>query len=121
MPTYHIIIADDSDAVRAMLVQIIGRIYPTAAISPVPDGAEALRVYRQHGADLLITDQDMPRLRGLDLVRTLHAQQVTIPVILLSSDPSIQAQAQTAGVTLFLLKPFSVTQLTQVLRQILPP
>ena len=119
MPAYHVIIADDSDAVRAMLVQIIGRIYPTATISPAPDGAEALRVYRQHGADLLITDQDMPRLRGLDLVSLLRAQQVAIPIIMLSSDPSIQAQA--VGVTLFLLKPFSVAQLTQALMQLLPP
>src|SRR5947207_531608 len=73
-PACHIIIADDEDNMRALLVRIVERTYPLAIITAVTDGVTARRVYQQRGADLLITDHAMPHGNGLELVQVLRAQ-----------------------------------------------
>jgi two-component system, NarL family, capsular synthesis sensor histidine kinase RcsC len=119
-PPLHIIVADDHDTIRAMIARVLIRTYPAVAISAVSDGAQALLVYGQRGADLLITDHHMPILSGLDLVRTLRAQQVAIPIVLISSDHTVEPSALAVGANRFLLKPFSVSALQQVVLALLP-
>jgi two-component system, NarL family, capsular synthesis sensor histidine kinase RcsC len=123
MPSsYHVIIADDDAVMRSLIEHIVVRIYPTATISAANNGVEALLVYDQRGADLLITNYDMPALNGLMLVETLRVQrQATLPIVMVSANPAIERQALAVGVTRFLAKPFTVTQLTQVLTGLLPP
>jgi CheY-like chemotaxis protein len=118
-PSYHIIIAEDQADVRALLVRVVARTYPSARISAVADGMKALLVYDQEGADLLITDHDMPRLPGLDLVTLIRSRHATIPIVMISA-ATTAAPAYAAGVTAFLAKPFSITQLMQVLTSLLP-
>ena len=121
MPPSHIIIADDAADVRALIARVVARLYPAVTISAVNDGLDALQRYEQQGADLLIADYDMPRLNGLDLVRTLRARQVTIPIVMVSALPTSEQQALAAGATRFVVKPFSISQLTQILTTLLPP
>jgi len=120
-PSYHFIVADDDASIRALIVRIVAQTYPTAVISQVSDGRQALDIYEQQGADLLITNHTMPRLSGVDLVRILRARQVTIPIVMVSALPTQAAEALSAGVTHFLLKPFTLTNLVHVLTSLLPP
>jgi two-component system, chemotaxis family, chemotaxis protein CheY len=117
----RVIIADDHDAVRGLLARLVVRQYPSVTIVAVANGAEALDSYRQHGADLVITNQDMPVLDGLDLIRALRSSPPRVPILMVSSNPAIEAQALTAGADRFLLKPFSVDALRRVLIDLLPP
>ena len=122
MPTSpKVIIADDHESVRAFLARVLSRTYPVVNIIAVANGAQALAAYHQHGADLLITNYMMPQLHGLDLVRALRAQQVTIPILMISSDPIIGQVGLAAGADRFLLKPFLLAELTQTLIDLLPP
>lgn len=118
---YHVLIADDTDAVRALLARIVAKTYPIATISTVADGAQALLIYNQRGADLLITNAHMPGLDGPGLIRALRAQQASLPILMLSSDTAMAAVAMQAGANSFLLKPFMLQQLQQTLRALLPP
>jgi CheY-like chemotaxis protein len=120
-PPSHVIVADDDASIRALMVRVVAHTYPGALISAAADGREALAIYEQQGADLLITNNAMPHLNGLDLVKTLRARQVTIPIVMVSALPSQAADAQAAGVTYFLHKPFTITELVQVLTSLLPP
>src|SRR2546423_7817021 len=101
---YHILIAENSDAIRGLLARIVAKTYPTVTISAVADGAQALQIYSQRGADLVIANVHMPSLDGLSLVRTLRAQQVTIPIVLISSDSIMTQLALAAGADRFILK-----------------
>jgi two-component system response regulator MprA len=121
MPAYHILIADDDDGVRVFLARSAARIYPAATVVAVADGAAALIAFSQQPADLVITDTDMPRLNGLDLTRLLRSQQVMIPILALSSDSAVAADALAAGATRFLAKPVSVRVLRQTLLDLLLP
>jgi two-component system, OmpR family, response regulator len=120
-PPYHIIVADDDASVRALIVRVVALTYPSAVISAAVDGREALKIYEQQGADLLITNNAMPHLNGLDLVRTLRARQVTIPIVMVSAMPTQAVDAFAAGVTHFLPKPFTPAELIQVITSLLPP
>lgn len=116
----HVLIAEDNDEVRALLARVVARTYPSVTISAVADGADALALYLARGADLLITNNDMPIMSGIVLVQTLRAQQASIPILMISSDAVIQPAAMAAGATRFLLKPFVLADLAQALLLLLP-
>ncbi|MEO7908879.1 MAG: response regulator [Roseiflexaceae bacterium] len=118
---YHVIIADDDAAIRSLIVRVIARTYDHVTTSAVPDGLDALLIYQQQGADLVITNQEMPILSGLSLIERLRVLSATLPIIMISAHPSVESRARAVGVTHFLLKPFPITQLVQLLTSILPP
>jgi CheY-like chemotaxis protein len=102
--------------VRAVLAHLVVQLCPDATITEVAHGAEALSVAAQQHPDLIITDYHMPVMDGLELVRTLRAQDATMPILVLSSDTSIAQAILAAGATAFLPKPFRVRVLRELLR-----
>lgn len=120
MITYHIIIADDTDSIRGLVARVVARTYPAVRISAVADGQDALDIFQSEGADLLITNNDMPRLDGIALVQQVRAVSATLPIIMISANPAMASAALAAGVTSFVGKPFTVGQLTHELTKLLP-
>jgi CheY-like chemotaxis protein len=72
--------------------------------------------------DLVITDQTMPRMTGLELARELAAIRPGLPVILYTgyADGVIDAQVEAAGVRALVRKPVEPAQLLALLRAHLP-
>src|SRR5215213_8461073 len=118
---YHIIIADDDAAIRSLIVRVVVHTYPCAMTSAVSDGLDALGIYQQHGADLVITNHEMPVLSGLSLIERLRVLSATLPIIMVSAHQNVESRARAVGVTHFLLKPFPIAQLVQLLIGVLPP
>lgn len=118
-PLYRIIIAEDDQMAGKLLEFIMIGLYPLGQISLVVNGQEALRVYEQSGADLLILDKNMPVIDGLELTRTLRARGASIPIIIMSGNSALEAEAKKAGATLFLGKPWVYSQLPQLLPELL--
>ena len=118
---YHVIIADDDASIRSLIARVVARTYATVTISSVSDGLDALAIYHQHGADLVITNHEMPVLSGLSLIERLRVLSATLPIIMVSAHQSVEPRARAVGVTHFLLKPFHIALLVQILTGILPP
>jgi two-component system capsular synthesis sensor histidine kinase RcsC len=116
----HILIAEDHAAVRELMTTIVARTYRNCTITAVANGTEAVAVYNQRGADLLITDYAMPNTTGLTLIQTLRAQQATLPILVVSMNTSIAEIMLQAGANRFLAKPFSLPELQQALTDLLP-
>ncbi|HRE08158.1 MAG TPA: response regulator [Opitutaceae bacterium] len=77
-----ILVLDDDASVRHALVEFMRRAgYDVASGSDGEEGWNALRAGRH---DLLITDHDMPRLKGLDLLRRMRSCRMDMPTILVS-------------------------------------
>src|SRR5260221_5243337 len=121
LASYNVIIADYDAAILALIVRVVARTYERVTISAVPDGLDALGIYQQHGADLVITDQEMPILNGLSLIERLRRLSPTLPIIMVSAHQSLEAQARAVGVTHFLQKPFLLMQLVELLTSVLAP
>lgn len=80
----RILVVDDSITVREAERQLLSnRGY---AVDVAVDGMEGLSCVRQHHYDLVITDIDMPRMNGIELVRAIKqdAKLGSIPVVVVS-------------------------------------
>src|SRR5437867_3205031 len=119
-PARHILIVDDHAEVRAVLVRLVRQLYPDATLAEAAHGAEALSAITQQRPALILTDYQMPLMSGLELVRTLRAQGMTLPILALSSDPSIAEAILAAGATAFLPKPSPIPAFRALLHTLLP-
>lgn len=77
------------------------------------DGLTALELLKGTPCQLLITDMNMPRIGGLELVRQLRQQNFSIYVIMVTafSTPETEKQAMKVGVNEYLTKPFEYEEL----------
>lgn len=87
------------------------------------DGQEALDKLKSSRVDMVITDINMPRMNGIDLVKALRATPIhkSTPIILLTteSEPAMKAKGREAGATGWIVKPFQQDQLLMVVKKVL--
>jgi two-component system chemotaxis response regulator CheY len=87
------------------------------------DGQEAFDKAKGETVDLVLTDQNMPRMDGITLVRNLRALGTysNIPILILTTESSdeMKAQGRAAGATGWLVKPFDPVKLLDVVRKVI--
>ena len=107
----RLVVADDDDAVRALL----GAALAAYTVFPAARGDDALALVRRERPDLVVLDVQMPGLDGLAVARALGADPATaaIPVVLCSGAGPVAAAAagRVAGVVAFLPKPVDLREL----------
>ncbi len=117
----RILTADDSTSIRAMVRFSLEN--EGFEVAEARDGAEALDCLEFDGADMLITDLDMPKLNGFDLVRKVRAmpQYRHLPILILTteSNDDFKARAKAAGATGWITKPFRPDQLSKMVKLLL--
>lgn len=77
------------------------------------DGVAALERLSAQSCDVIITDMNMPRMGGIDLVRTLRQNNSNVYVIMVTAfgTPDTEKHAFRAGVNEYLTKPFDFEEL----------
>ncbi len=85
-----VLIVDDNDLMRDMLVQMI-EMEEISAI-PAEDGNKAIALLKTNDIDLVITDIVMPEKEGLELIMYLKKKYPNIPVIAISGGARIGPQ-----------------------------
>ena len=118
-----ILLVDDEE----MIIKVAERILKKLGyrVMTAQNGQEAVEIYRTHRdrIDLVILDMIMPGMGGKELYNTLKKMNPEAKV-LLSSGYSIDGEAMEimeSGCNGFLQKPFSPSQLSQKIREILDP
>jgi two-component system, OmpR family, phosphate regulon sensor histidine kinase PhoR len=107
-----ILVADDSREILAFLTDTVLR--PAGyVVQAVADGLSALTLARELQPDLLITDQNMPNLTGVELIQRIRADRPHFPAILISAEgsESLAVEALRTGASDYLVKPFEAEQL----------
>jgi signal transduction histidine kinase len=120
----RVLLVEDQPHVADMLVNMLERLGYDAHVCKT--GLEALDVLREApGAwDLVITDQNMPKMTGLELVVQAHFDFPDLPFILLSgySEDKLQEIMQKhPAIKAILRKPVSKSVLGRTIRAVLPP
>lgn len=113
-----VLAVDDSTSMRQLLAHALrGAGYE---VVEAVDGLDALEKIRQHAVDVVLTDQNMPRMDGLALTRALRAEGVRLPVLILTTeaDDALKQAGRAAGATGWLTKPFDPARLVEVLRKV---
>jgi two-component system chemotaxis response regulator CheY len=119
MPT--ILIVDDSASMR----QMVSFTLKSAGYTVVDavDGQDAYEKTSSTDFDLVLTDQNMPRLDGIGLTRKLrdNPKFKTTPILILSteSSDSMKQAGRAAGASGWLVKPFDPAKLIEVIKKVL--
>ena len=121
-----VLIVDDSLSVRSSLSQLMSD--GGYRVVTARDGLEAVNMLEEEAPDVVLTDLEMPRMNGLDLVGYIRNsnQWNPLPVVMITSRTMAKhrQQAEQAGVNSYITKPFTEDEvLASVDRQLssLPP
>ncbi|MSO44045.1 MAG: response regulator transcription factor [Thermoleophilia bacterium] len=115
----HILVVDDERAIRRMLrVHLDNAGY---TVTEASDGAEALAQMRSAGVDLVLLDQMMPVMDGLEACRRIRHDFPGVPVIMLSArdDEASRITGLEMGADDYVVKPFSPRELVARIRAVL--
>src|SRR5579862_317214 len=118
-PPQRILVADDDRDVRRVIAHaLMGSGYHA---DTAEDGAAAWETIQIKAFNLLITDHNMPKLTGVELVRKLRSARMALPVILVTGKLPTEALAQNPSLRLaaMLPKPFSIDELLETVRTVL--
>ena len=121
----RVLVVDDSAVTRELICRTIAASgLPVTAVHEADDGRAAIRALATHGADVVITDLNMPGMGGVDLVRAVRNDPVlaNIVVVVVSTDASAARRKMMAdlGVSGYLSKPFRPEQLRVLLAGLVP-
>jgi DNA-binding response OmpR family regulator len=115
----HILAVDEDHDLRLLYTEALTR--PDYSVDVAEDGAAGWEALQANRYDLLITEHDLPKLTGVELVRKLRAASLTLPVVMavgrlptheLARNPSLQLAAT-------LVKPFAVDALVDTVGNVL--
>jgi two-component system chemotaxis response regulator CheY len=113
--TIKALIADDSCLDR----RILSAVLQSAGIRDVAvakDGDEAIQIFDQEVFDLVVTDWNMPRRTGLDVVRAIRARGYDLPIIMVTgeSEEAKREVASQAGASDYCTKPLDAAAFLNV-------
>jgi two-component system chemotaxis response regulator CheY len=116
-----ILAVDDSASMRQMVsFTLKGAGYN---VIEAADGQEALEKARAQQVDLVLTDQNMPRMDGITLVKQLRAMHAfaATPMLILTTESSeeMKAKGKAAGATGWLVKPVDPAKLLDVVKRVI--
>ncbi len=115
---FHILVVDDEPVQREM----IGGFLKKQGFEVIAaDSAErALELFRQDAFDLVLTDQKMAEMSGLELLQAVHTINAETPVILITAFGTIEAAvaALKHGAIDYLTKPLNLDELLYRIRQV---
>ena len=116
-----ILAVDDSPSIRNMVAFTL----KSAGYEVVEavDGQDGLDKAKGKRVNLILTDQNMPRMDGLTLVKNLRSmpEYKSAPILILTTESSddMKAKGRAAGATGWLVKPFDPAKLVEVIGKVI--
>ena len=134
-----VLVVDDSTSMRETVIKRVQEAgFQGCKFVEAADGTEALEALDKHEVDLILSDINMPRMNGIQLVRRVREPKLQapgsaptvggfprdlrrIPIVMISTDGSTETvqAALAAGANSFLRKPFTADQLKEKLEPLL--
>lgn len=116
-----LLIVDDSPSVRQMVEMTLKSVGYT--VKAAKDGQEALNFCKTERYDFVLTDQNMPNMDGITLIKSLRAMPAyaRTPLIVLTTEASdmMKQKGKAAGATGWMVKPFDPKKLLEVVSKVL--
>jgi two-component system, chemotaxis family, chemotaxis protein CheY len=121
-----ILVVDDSAAIRKILQRVLRQTgMSIGAIHEAGDGQEALDFLKEHPVRMILTDINMPKMDGLQLLAALKAapEWSGIPVVMITTEggESKVGEAVRLGAAGYVRKPFTADQIKEKLAGVLEP
>ncbi len=115
-----VLTVDDSASIRQMVAFTLKSAGYT--VIEAADGQEGLDKAKSNAVNLVLTDQNMPKMDGLTLIKSLRGlpQYRSTPILMLTTESSdaMKSQGKAAGATGWLVKPFDPQKLLEVVKKV---
>jgi CheY-like chemotaxis protein len=115
MKNMHVLVVDDQKIPRTVVTHCLETRGHT--VESVASGEEALRKFNGGGFDLVVTDREMPEMKGDQLALEIERINPRIPVVMCTGTPP---EKELKGVSAILEKPFDLTLFEEALRKAMP-
>jgi two-component system, OmpR family, response regulator len=119
-PTERILLVDDDNDNRTLMAEVLSRFgYQVDIAADGETGWQAIHAesFTDDGYDLLITDNQMPKLSGIGLIKKVRSARMNLPVILASG--TAPPGAESLRLAAILPKPFTPDELVQTVKRAL--
>lgn len=114
--TRRVLVVDDD----AALLRTVSRMLQAEGYFVVraSSAVEAIQIFADSRAELVVTDISMPVMNGVDFMKRLRKMDPDLPVVLMTGTPSVETavEAMDLGATRYLVKPFSKNDLTETVQ-----
>jgi len=118
--TKTVLTVDDSRTMRDMLLLALQQAGYT--VIQAVDGVDGLETLAANGADVVITDINMPRMDGFGFIEGMRAdpnhRHTPVLVLTTESDAEKKNRARAAGATGWIVKPFDPVKLVDAVRRV---
>lgn len=117
----HVLIVDDSTSIRQMVEATLKS--ANYAVTAAKDGQEAFNLCKTKVYDFVLTDQNMPNMDGLTLIKSLRGLPTysSVPIVVLTTEAGdeLKAQGRAAGATGWMVKPFDPAKLLEIAKKVM--
>jgi DNA-binding response OmpR family regulator len=118
----RIMIVDDDPGIRRTLQLLLSK--AGYRVTQARDGLEALRLWRDHGGDLVITDLHMPEKNGIETIVELLTHTPGVPIIAMSGGGQtmrldLLGSTTLLGTVLTIEKPFTLAEMLALVKRAL--
>lgn len=112
----RVLVADDSSTMRKIILRSLSAVGVNDAVEAA-DGEEAINMFKPGEYNLVLTDWNMPRKNGLEVIQEIRKQDASVTIIMVTTEAekSRVLEAIRAGVSDYLVKPFTADMLREKL------
>ena len=114
----RVLIVDDSEDLRQALRDILSLTDDITVIGEATNGYEGLEKAAELEPDIIIMDERMPELNGLETSRIICERALPCKVIMLTNYEDFKSEAYKNGVTAYLIKGVKLNILTDCIRKV---
>jgi EAL domain-containing protein (putative c-di-GMP-specific phosphodiesterase class I) len=108
------LIVDDDDALLRVHARVLAN--HGYRVEMAHNGADAARAVEATSFDVILSDIDMPKMNGIQLLERVRAYDLDVPIVLITGNPSIETaiKAVERGALRYLVKPIELQALVKV-------
>lgn len=117
----NVLVVDDFPTMRRIVVNLLKQL-GFERIREAENGLHAWTVMQEEAIDFVVTDWNMPKMTGIELLKTIRADAKyrSVPVLMVTAEADKECilQAIQAGVNNYIVKPFTAEVLKEKLEKI---
>ena len=116
---HRILVVEDESDIRKLNTEVLTQ--SGYSVDAAENGAVAWETIQRQGYDLVLTDYDMPKAAGLDLVKKLHDAHLALPVIICTGTLPMEEFTRHPWLqpAAMLVKPYTIDELLGTVKQVL--
>jgi DNA-binding response OmpR family regulator len=118
-PCQHILVVEDDPAIRRLNTEVLT--YSGYRVDAAADGAAAWEALQVNNYDLMVTDNEMPNITGVELIKRIVSARISVPVIMATGCPPDEQFDRDAPwqPAVVLLKPYTFDELVYAVKTVL--